>query len=62
MLILKNVKNLIFLILLFLFSSFGSLLVYKTVEVFGPFFTGDSVGYVQAAENFKNGHGVSIKS
>jgi hypothetical protein len=60
MLILKNVKNLIFLILLFLFSSFGSLLVYKTVEVFGPFFIGDSVGYVQAAENFKNGHGVSI--
>jgi hypothetical protein len=60
MLILKNVKNLIFLILLFLFSSFGSLLVYKTVEVFGPFFTADSVAYVQAAENFKNGHGVSI--
>jgi hypothetical protein len=60
MLILKNVKTLIFLILLFLFSSFGSLLVYKTVEVFGPFFTTDSVAYVQAAENFKNGHGVSI--
>ena len=61
MLILNRMKNFISFVLLFLFSSIGGLLVYKTIEIFGPMFTPDSIIYLQAAENFKNGYGVSVR-
>jgi hypothetical protein len=54
-------KNFISFVFIFLFSSIGGLLVYKTTEIFGPMFTPDSIIYLQAAENFKSGYGVSIR-
>jgi len=61
MLILNRIKNFIPFVFLFLFSSIGGILVYKTIEIFGPMFTTDSIIYLQAAENFKNGYGVSTR-
>ena len=62
MLILNRMKNFIPFVLLSLFSILGGFLVYKTIEVFGPLITPDSVNcYLQPAENFKNGYGVSVR-
>jgi hypothetical protein len=61
MLILNRIKNFIPFVFLFLFSSIGGILVYKTIEIFGPMFTPDSITYLQAAENFKNGYGISVR-
>jgi hypothetical protein len=61
MLILNRIKNFIPFVFLFLFSSIGGILVYKTIEIFGPMFTPDSITYLQAAENFKNSYGISVR-
>jgi hypothetical protein len=56
--ILTTARNFLFI---GLFSTIGSFLVYKSIWTYGPLVSPDSAVYLQTAENFKNGYGISVR-
>ncbi len=44
-----------------IFSLIGSFFIFRAIEIYGPLITPDSVYYLQASENFKEGLGVKVK-